>query len=338
MSHEKSRLAILDVLRAIAALSVCLFHLNRYDGSLLADCLHFGHYGVEIFFVVSGFIIPTALYWSKFQYRDSGNFLLRRWVRLYPVFFVAALAHLLFSHIGSPLLGFGGNSPDLTWARALANFTLSCEFVGQDWYQTIFWTLSIEAQYYLLMVVSFPLLTHENRWVQTGALLLWVVPPYFVGSGPSIFTWTAFFSMGILVFLKKQQLISSRAFWIYMVVAAYSHEASRNLISTCIGVGTALLILYSPQIKLKWMVKLGAISYSLYLLHILIGGAVLVHLKNVLDPMRYMVVSILLATAVAIAVSALFYKYLELPCHNLARSLKSRERPKAGGATSVDSI
>ena len=108
MSAQKQHLAILDILRAVAALSVCLFHFNRRGDEMLLPALNFGHYGVEVFFIISGFIIPLAMFWSRFEYRDTVHFLIRRGIRLYPVFAVVALFDLLFSVYGFPLLGYGG--------------------------------------------------------------------------------------------------------------------------------------------------------------------------------------------------------------------------------------
>jgi len=331
MSAAKQHLSILDVLRAVAALAVCLFHFNYRNGGSLSAALEYGHYGVEVFFVISGFVIPLAMSWSGFRYRDAGNFLLRRMIRLYPVFAIVAIVTLLCEVYGNPLLGYGGGAEDLTWSRAVANFTLTCSMVGERWYQPVFWTLAIEAQYYLLIALSFPLLVHRQVWVRVAILLLWICPSYFVGYGETVFSWTAFFSIGILVFLKQQKLMTTTAFWFLMVLAVYSHEATRNLTSGLLGVLTAVCILYSPEIRAQWLVKLGAISYSLYLLHIAIGGAVLIHLRNLPESWQWMnnqPLGITLATLVSVGLSMLFYKYIELPIHQLARRFKTRAREK----------
>lgn len=325
---SKQHLAILDILRAVAALTVCLFHFNHRDGSPLAYALEYGHYGVEVFFVISGFIIPLAMFWSKFTYRDSGHFLIRRGIRLYPVFALVALVHLVFSAYGCAWLGYGGGSPDLTWTRALANFTLSCNLVGQDWYLPVFWTLAIEAQYYLCIVATFPLLVHRNQWVKLAALLLWIVPTYFVGYGETVFTWTAFFAFGILAFLKKQGLLGQRLFWILLILAAIAHHESRNLVSTWIGLATTLLIVYAPSIRSKVFERIGVVSYSLYLLHLIFGSAALILLRQLPDSWQWPPLNILIATLISLASALVFYKYLEQPFHQWARAFKTKAREK----------
>jgi len=334
---QKQHLGILDILRAVAALSVCLFHFNPRNGTWGAAMLEYGHYGVEVFFIISGFIIPLAMYWSRFQYRDSMRFLIRRGIRLYPVFAIVALVNLLFSAYGCPWLGYAGGSPDLTWSRALANFSLTCDFFGEGWYLPIFWTLAIEAQYYLVIVVSFPLLMSEKTWLRVGVLLLWIIPPYFVGYGETIFTWTAFFAMGILVFMKKEKLINAGMFWGLLMLAAYTHEATRNLESACTGIATALLILYAPKLRMPWLEKIGVASYSLYLLHLIVGSAVIIMIGNLPSAWQWPPITVAIAMLVSIGSALLFYRYLELPFHNLARHFKTRSREKELGLNGASS-
>jgi peptidoglycan/LPS O-acetylase OafA/YrhL len=58
------RITNLDILRAIAALMVCLVHFLRkplYEGTIIWDIFQYGKHGVDIFFVISGFVIPLSL-------------------------------------------------------------------------------------------------------------------------------------------------------------------------------------------------------------------------------------------------------------------------------------
>jgi len=327
MNSNKPHLSNLDIFRAVAALSVCLFHFNNQDDIEFSQAFTFGHYGVEIFFVISGFIIPLAMKWAGFRYRDSFRFLARRWVRLYPVFAIVVLLEVLLLVLVRPLLGVAIEGGDgFTWRRLIANLTLSCEFVGERWFLPVFWTLAQEAQYYLLIVFSFPLIVHRRGFIQIGILLLWIVPPYFVGDGVTIFTWSALFSVGILAFLQKEKLIDTRVFWALLLLAILSQQAVRNSTSAGLGLATCLVILYLPEIRTRWLVKLGAISYSLYLLHLIVGGAVQFNLKRLPAGMQHEAVSIAAAIAVSIWVSTVFYKHVERPFHQLARRFKTSAR------------
>lgn len=335
MEKQKSHLAILDVLRAVAAVSVCLFHFNRNDDPILDQ----GNYGVEVFFIISGFIIPLAMYWSSFKYADTFNFLIRRGIRLYPLFAIVALTELYMNTVGSSLLGYSGGKDDLTWARAISNFTLTCDINGAEWYRTVFWTLAIEAQYYICIVLSFPLLISKKVWVQTLSLLLWIIPSFIIGSNleifqwaaaldGTVFKWTAFFAIGVMAFLLKAKLIKPSLGVILTALAMYAHFETRNMTSMWVGLATALLILYAPAIKCRPLVWLGSLSYSLYITHLMVGSAVIHHMRRLPEAFNNPYLVVLMATVVSIAGSWVVFRFIEMPFHNMARRFKTHSREK----------
>lgn len=328
-SAEKSHLSILDVLRAIAALSVCLFHFNNEHDLEFSKALTFGHYGVELFFVISGFIIPLSMLWAGYRHWDGFRFLLRRGIRLYPAFAIVVLLEILLLTQVRPALGYEGEAA-FTWSRAIANFTLSCDFVNERWFLPVLWTLAQEAQFYVLIALTLPLLLSGRKWLQWPTLLLWIIPPYFLGAGPTIFSWSALFALGILACLKREKLIGQRVFWVFLGLAVLSHGTARNEISALLGVGAVLVILYTPRVRFPdSVVAIGTISYSLYLLHLIIGGAVQFNLNRLPESLQHPLISIVLATGVSIAGAAIFYKYVEEPSHNLSRKLKGKGRGNA---------
>jgi peptidoglycan/LPS O-acetylase OafA/YrhL len=96
---DKNHFAIIDSLRGIAALMVVVFHASiGLDKSWLSGIASYGKYGVIIFFVISGFIIPYSLYKSesKQTFRGMSNFLLRRVLRLNPPYYVVLFLTVLF--------------------------------------------------------------------------------------------------------------------------------------------------------------------------------------------------------------------------------------------------
>lgn len=91
------RIKHIDVLRGIAAILVTFFHLT--GGIALsqntADYGKYGYLGVEIFFVISGFILPYSMYKTGYDINNFGRFMLKRVIRIYPAYLVAVAIGIL---------------------------------------------------------------------------------------------------------------------------------------------------------------------------------------------------------------------------------------------------
>lgn len=198
-----SRLRSIDVLRAVAALSVMLIHARSYVPALpsamplaaaaLDALARFSGFGVPLFFVISGFCIH--LRWAKTQAdtgedrRDFLDFWRRRIRRLYPPYLVALTLCMLVI-LASLLTGFqfkqATNYPEprLAWwgidyvAHALMLHGLSARLDSAGG-NGAFWTLAREEYFYLMY---FLLLAWRRRWgtVKTVALsvALGIAVPY----------------------------------------------------------------------------------------------------------------------------------------------------------------
>ncbi|HMF74651.1 MAG TPA: acyltransferase family protein [Bryobacteraceae bacterium] len=162
----------IDGLRAVAVLSVFLFHLNR-------RWLPGGFVGVDIFFVISGYLITSILLREyERNHFTLGKFYQRRIARLFPAFFTVALTTLIgASFIYSPqdLASAGAN---LTSAvLSVANM----KYMWQGNYFTIspdaqpflhYWSLSVEEQFYMLFPVFFFFLYLKANRYRTTALAI----------------------------------------------------------------------------------------------------------------------------------------------------------------------
>lgn len=106
--NEKRRFVELDALRGIAAMAVVLFHYTSRFGEVFevegfgGAPFQYGHLGVHLFFVISGYVIFLTI--SKC--RTGRDFLVSRFSRLYPVYWGAMLVTILvavFSFAGTEL-------------------------------------------------------------------------------------------------------------------------------------------------------------------------------------------------------------------------------------------
>ncbi len=144
----------LQVLRAIAALLVVFSHIreknlqNAESATQILEWFNFGPYGVDIFFVISGFIIAYIMPVNSYGFSDVKEFLARRVIRVMPMYWVVSLVALTV-WIYNPNL-VNSSAPELT--RVWQSLTLY-PTDGRYLYQTG-WTLSYEMYFYFLFAAT----------------------------------------------------------------------------------------------------------------------------------------------------------------------------------------
>jgi peptidoglycan/LPS O-acetylase OafA/YrhL len=106
---------------------------------------NFGPFGVGLFFLISGLVIPISLH-----KHSRGSFLLTRALRIYPIC-IAALAVDVAMFSASAL--YWGHPVGLDWWMLLGNGLLIYNYTGQPSFDLVNWTLCIEIKFYLLMAL-----------------------------------------------------------------------------------------------------------------------------------------------------------------------------------------
>ena len=179
-SSKSGRLPVLDPLRGLAAFAVMWFHLTNgnamlreadpAESLLRASGTHL-YLGVEVFFVISGFVLPYAMWRGRYRLRDYGRFLMKRLLRLEPPYLttLAITVGLLIAGQFAP--GFKGEPFMLEWKHLLLHFGYLNALFGFGWYNPVFWTLAIEFQFYLLIALLFPLVKHHSVYVRASVPL-----------------------------------------------------------------------------------------------------------------------------------------------------------------------
>jgi peptidoglycan/LPS O-acetylase OafA/YrhL len=145
MSDKKQRLATLDTFRGIAALAVVLFHLTLHQAEAP---VHFswGVTGVDLFFIISGFVI----YMTLNKTTRAIDFVTARFSRLYPVYWTAVTLTAIWMLIGKQL-GYS----EISWGDYLANMTMFQHYFGIRDLDESYWTLIVEMLFYGLMLLAF---------------------------------------------------------------------------------------------------------------------------------------------------------------------------------------
>ncbi|QDV82640.1 Acyltransferase family protein [Stieleria magnilauensis] len=358
-----SRLAMLDGMRGAAALAVVCCHFFVPELSSLATTLNsifpdpiptlaqHGDLGVEVFFVLSGFVIAFSIGNRRMSGRYVANFALRRSIRLDPPYLATlALSMLLWAaYLPGGLTECYQQS--LGWRGVLANSFYLQNIFGFPSSVGVAWTLCLEIQFYLAYIGLFSLAQFVSGALGSGgqddrrdfstsqtALLATFLPLSIASviwwncslADFSFFgTWHRFF-VGVMCYWAFSQRITSVGFFVFAValaaLAIHSHDLRGGTAAT-----TAILIYVagrtghlSTALSASWLQYLGRISYSLYLVHLLVGVS-LVNMLYRSDQSKPMALCLLVIGLVAsIAGAELMYRLFELPSVRLSRKMKCR--------------
>lgn len=291
----------IDGLRAIAVIAVIIFHLNP-------DFFPGGYLGVDIFFVISGFVISQSLYknYLKTGRVDVAQFYIRRFWRLYPALITmvsaTTLAYVFFGFVWDTNLLIKSSITSIFAVSNLYYLHQAENYFHQDLINPLLhtWSLGIEEQFYivyplLLLAVLFVFMKWHIRRVHIpllflgGSTGLYALFYFNQGSifGDFYFPTARFWELGIgcalfffsldfgpkryLRFIAGPALASLCAIMIFQ-----QHIANLSIELLATVIATALLILsglHAKSIVVRTLeypkiVFVGTVSYSLYLWHL----------------------------------------------------------------------
>lgn len=373
MNQEKN-LHWVQLLRGIAAVLVVLTHaryqlLNTPSWPLAEQLLTPGAMGVDLFFLISGFIMYYSTAGAAGGPAEAARFLIKRFARVWPAYAIATLA---FAYVVYGVEYFHDAANRHAFWHTLGMLPADprqAPYFGLT--LVVAWTLEFEMYFYLIFAAS--MLFKRLRWV---ALAAWVVltvlvlpyaergfnlgveggPVYPVGylsivTSPFVLEFLAGVAIGWLYSLPWLRVRSRQLAWnmlalgvTYALWAIYSGAVNTHGPSQY-GRPLALMVLAmalaskTVQIRVPALcLWLGSISYSLYLTH-LITGTLLQHrlMAKGLDPLWHTWPSVLLTTVCSVAMAALSHRYLEQGLSNLVRDgllklLPARPAPQAAPA------
>ncbi len=258
MSKILSRNKELDRLRGFAVLMTVFIHYTRIffpwdmhqqyvHGTTVLNLLKNSWTGVDLFFVISGYIISKMIVEEieqlKLNHHDLANFIkgffIKRFFRIYPIawimFFVVLLCCLFFNKSG------GFSTPENTIEAGIAIFTYTFNYYfGLGFYHAFtlspYWSLSLEEQFYLIMPF-FLIFTKTNKQrviILLGLLLLitFVIRPLSVDN--IFFTQNRCDGLiyGCLIYYLSMQP------WFKSVIALHNLSRFYRVIITCVLVFT----------------------------------------------------------------------------------------------------
>ncbi len=282
-----------------------------------------GHLGLDLFFVISGFVIPYALWQNNYSWRQFPQFLLKRSIRIEIPYIASFSIYLLFTYFECKAQGIHFT---VNYVQYFLHFLYLQEYLGYIPYSSVYWTLAIEFQFYILVGCLFPLIIHKNRVIQIGLLVLFGILSYFLILHYNwfIFQYGFLFLAGIIVFLYHIKNISAKVFIPLLALLLILVYIKNGLdVSIVVAFAACTILFLKKEWKLTWF--LGNTSFSLYLTHITAAGTFIIYAKSIIPN------EILLRFAsigFALIYATLFYYLIERPAFKLSKKIRYYRKPQ----------
>ncbi len=275
---KSNNIPILDSLRAFAALSVCLYHfVCTTTGYITTDWIlnvfSVGKFGVQLFFVISGFVIPWAMFVAGFKFSDFFKFLLKRLARLEPPYIFSILIALGLLYLREKLLGSTNDHMEISLKQVFLHFGYLIPFFeSYKWLNQVYWTLAIEFQYYFFIALLFiPLI--KSSFLYRLLMYVAIVALSFIAGEKFLPYWLPVFSLGIILFLFKAKFIEQKEYYLVSFLLICFCFYKYPIASVVFSLIPVVLILFYSNIKVIGLDFFGKMSYSIYLVHPLIGAS-----------------------------------------------------------------
>jgi len=316
------RIKELDAFRGIAAMSVVMYHYTeRFNDIFNSSSLFnfgYGWLGVPFFFMLSGFVIKLTIDKCK----TPKEFLLRRFVRLYPTYWIClsiTLAVIFISKLNKVYPFFDIDTIDL-----MANFTMFHQLLNLDHVDGSYWSLLPELLFYLLMAALLWVKKVENILLYNSVLILICITHYFypipiVGRLLDLH-YVLLFMIGINfynLYRENKKPYFHYLIIINLIVGVFLYKAQHPghsikflLICFAFFVVVFYAFIYGKLAffgRIRPLLFLGIISYPLYLVHQNIGYVIILSLADVSVISRELALIISVGTSILLASAVTFY-------------------------------
>lgn len=299
-AQNTQKIGAINTLRFVAAAFVVLYHyvfsfyyreIPYVDLPALRPLFQYGYLGVDLFFIISGFVISLSA-----EGRGAYGFFKSRIGRLYPIFWVSAIITTLFLLVGGHLI-----YSEVSLSRFLASMTMIPSFFSADPLDGTYWTLAIEMKFYFVILLL--LIFKKFKDIEVMAIILSVLTLIFPAVVDSEIVWIPNFIAGVIFFkIYKSGLTNWRIFALCNTLLASLIFSLRRVPYLSEGYGVPfnpttitmyflcfylLFLMISLNIlkiaNTKYINILGLLTYPVYLLHHQIGKILFTYagIKNI---------------------------------------------------------
>ncbi|WP_162231103.1 acyltransferase family protein [Leucobacter musarum] len=334
---RRPRFLLLDLLRLLAAIAVLWYHYTARNSSawdaaaadefgLASRFTAYGFLGVQLFFVISGFVILLSA-----EGRSLGQFVSARVSRLYPAYWAGVLLTTFLIVVVTPQF-----DRQITFADVLTNLTMLQTAFGVRHIDGVYWTLWIELLFYVLIALLISVRLTEAKVL--AFTFLWPVIGAIASTSESTFltallspAYASLFAGGMVLYLIHSRGHSLLR-WLLLIMnvcLAVQQSVTQSFmvavprdteVDPSASIGSVLVVLIFVIVALvtitplkhagwSWMTYAGSLTYPLYLVHEYWGWWVI----STVDPIVGKWGAVAAAFAVSFGLAIIIERWVERP-------------------------
>jgi peptidoglycan/LPS O-acetylase OafA/YrhL len=236
---------------------------------------------VQIFFIISGMVIPISMIIGNYQYKHFFTFLWKRTLRIEPPYIVSMVVGMLYLWVRNFVPGSAPVNLFPTWQEILLHLGYLIPFFeNMRWINPGYWTLAIEFQYYLVLALIFPLVMSDKRMLRVVFYLILLGMPFLYTNNDCFTGWGAYFLLGLIYILHYFKRVPLAEYILVSIAASAVTLVHYDWPILAIAWGTIILVYFFQDWENKFTHFFGNISYSFYLLHSLVGASIINFLSH----------------------------------------------------------
>jgi peptidoglycan/LPS O-acetylase OafA/YrhL len=288
------------------------------------DVFCYGKLGVQVFFIISGFILFDSLFNSEYRLKNMPVFILKRIVRIEPPYILSLILIIVISSLKFSLFGLG-NEFIINVRQLISHLGYAIPFTHFNWLSIVYWTLAIEFQFYFLLAILFPLFS-KNYIVYANICCLITC---FILSNQlpevELFKWFPIFLLGIMKAQFDHKVLIKRDYVLALAIVLTMIFYTLDTTTFIVGTMVTMVLNINKELKLNPLRFLGKISYSLYLFHTIIGFLLINVCLKISDNYVFRFSSFILISSIVIWISYLINAYVEIPFKKIASNIKFKK-------------